>query len=131
MLTQTLSDIEIARSVELKPIDQIAQQLRIDTDQLQHYGKHKAKLPLSLIDAGRISQSKLILVSAISPTPAGEGKTTMSIGLTQGMNRDWQADHSRLARTFAGPRIWHQRRRCRRGLVASAADGRDQSAFYR
>ena len=81
------SDIEIARQVNLKPVTEIASQLAIDTQDLQPYGHYKAKLPLSLIDHGNISNSKLILVSAISPTPAGEGKTTMSIGLTQGMNR--------------------------------------------
>ena len=81
------SDIEIARQVNLKPVTEIASQLAIDTQDLQPYGHYKAKLPLSLIDRGNISNSKLILVSAISPTPAGEGKTTMSIGLTQGMNR--------------------------------------------
>ncbi len=81
------SDIEIARQVNLKPVTEIATQLAIDTQDLQPYGHYKAKLPLSLIDHGNISNSKLILVSAISPTPAGEGKTTMSIGLTQGMNR--------------------------------------------
>ena len=87
MLTKVPSDIEVAKQVELKPISQIAELLNIAPDDLQLYGKHKAKLPLSLIDDDKISDAKLILVSAISPTPAGEGKTTMSIGLTQGMNR--------------------------------------------
>ncbi len=81
------SDIEIARTVKLQPITQIAQQLDIDAGSLEPYGHYKAKLPLSLIDPERAANSKLILVTAISPTPAGEGKTTMSIGLTQGMNR--------------------------------------------
>ena len=87
MLTKVPSDIEIARQIELQPIDQIAQKIGISSDDLQHYGKYKAKLPLTLIAPDKIANSKLILVSAISPTPAGEGKTTMSIGLTQGMNR--------------------------------------------
>ena len=87
MPTEVLSDIDIARQVELKPIDQIAKILNIPSDDLQFYGKSKAKLPLSLIDDKKVADAKLILVSAISPTPAGEGKTTMSIGLTQGMNR--------------------------------------------
>ena len=81
------TDIEIARTVTLKPITEIAAQLKIDDDDLQLYGKHKAKLPLSLIDRQKVENCNLILVSAISPTPAGEGKTTMSIGLTQGLNR--------------------------------------------
>ena len=81
------TDIEIAKTIELKPITEIASQLSIAEEQLECYGRFKAKLPLSLLDDQKIKQSNLILVSAISPTPAGEGKTTMSIGLTQGMNR--------------------------------------------
>ena len=81
------SDIEIARGIKLKPIQKIAEKLKIKDKDLQLYGKYKAKLPLSLIKKGNIRKSKLILVTAISPTPAGEGKTTMSIGLSQGMNR--------------------------------------------
>ena len=81
------SDIEIAQQVELSPIVEIAPKLGVDADQLELYGKFKAKLPLSLIDEKKVEQCNLILVTAISPTPAGEGKTTMSIGLTQGMNR--------------------------------------------
>ncbi len=81
------SDIEIARTIPLKHIATIAEQLNLKEDQLEFYGKFKAKLPLSLIDPEKIIKNKLILVSALSPTPAGEGKTTMSIGLTQGLNR--------------------------------------------
>ena len=86
-VTAVPSDIEIARQVQLKPINEIASQLGIPSDQLQLYGANKAKLPLSLIDEKKVDQCKLILVTAITPTPAGEGKTTMSIGLSQGMNR--------------------------------------------
>ncbi|HMO12959.1 MAG TPA: formate--tetrahydrofolate ligase [Pirellulaceae bacterium] len=81
------TDIEIARQVKLRPIPEIAERLGVKSDQLEMYGKYKAKLPLDLIDLERTKRSKLILVSAISPTPPGEGKTTMSVGLTQGMNR--------------------------------------------
>ena len=81
------TDIEIANSIEIKPIYEIADKLGIDRDLLEPYGKYKAKLPLSLIDKSKIDGKKLVLVSAISPTPAGEGKTTISIGLTEGLNR--------------------------------------------
>lgn len=81
------TDIEIAHSVELAHINDIATKAGIDIDQLEHYGKFKAKLPLSLIDTEKVKNNNLILVSAISPTPAGEGKTTVSIGLAQGLNR--------------------------------------------
>ncbi len=82
-----MTDLDIAKSVTLQPIRAIAEKLGVTEDQLEYYGRYKAKLPLSLINSERIQQSKLILVSAISPTPAGEGKTTMSIGLSEGMNR--------------------------------------------
>jgi formate--tetrahydrofolate ligase len=81
------SDIEIAQSVMPLPVVKIAQKLNVSDDDLQQYGKFKAKLPLSLIDEDKVKRCKLILVSAISPTPAGEGKTTTSIGLAEGMNR--------------------------------------------
>lgn len=81
------TDIEIAQQVQLRPIQEIASQLGIGPEKLQLYGRYKAKLPLSLIDRAKADASKLILVTAMTPTPAGEGKTTMSIGLTQGMNR--------------------------------------------
>lgn len=82
-----MTDIEIASSVKLKKITEIAKILGIDPEIIEQYGKYKAKLPLSLIDEKRIKGKHLILVSAISPTPAGEGKTTISIGLTEGLNR--------------------------------------------
>ncbi len=81
------TDLDIARKVQLKHIADVAAQLDIPSDDLQLYGKYKAKLPLDLIDEEKVARSKLILVSAISPTPAGEGKTTVSIGLSQGLNR--------------------------------------------
>ncbi len=80
-------DIEIAREASMKPIAEMAQMLGIPVKDIEMYGNYKAKLPLHLIDEKRIKNAKLILVSAISPTPAGEGKTTVSIGLSQGLNR--------------------------------------------
>lgn len=82
-----MTDIEIASNVTLKPITQIATKLGIDPDVIELYGKYKAKLPLNLINPDNMKGKHLILVSAISPTPAGEGKTTVSIGLTEGLNR--------------------------------------------
>jgi formate--tetrahydrofolate ligase len=81
------SDIEIAQEIKIKPIVQIAKSIGIEEDDLQLYGKYKAKLPLKLINEENVKKSKLILVTAITPTPAGEGKTTTSIGLTQGLNK--------------------------------------------
>jgi len=80
------NDLEIARSAKIEHISIIAKKLGIDESDLEYYGKYKAKLPLKLIDLEKVQRSKLILVSAITPTPAGEGKTTVSIGLSQAMN---------------------------------------------
>ena len=77
-------DIEIAHSTQLLSIDEVAASLGIGSDSLEHYGKHIAKLPLSLIDDRR--RGKLILVTAITATKAGIGKTTVSIGLALGLN---------------------------------------------
>jgi len=82
-----LSDIEIAQRKELKHIREIASKLEIEEDDLEMYGKYKAKLPLSLIDEAKVKKNNLILVTAITPTPAGEGKTTVCIGLTEGLNK--------------------------------------------
>ncbi len=81
------TDIDIARQIKLKPITEIATQLKVPVEQIEQYGQYKAKLPLSLIEEEKVKACNMILVTAISPTPAGEGKTTMSIGLTQGLNR--------------------------------------------
>ncbi|MDD3300557.1 MAG: formate--tetrahydrofolate ligase [Bacteroidales bacterium] len=80
-----MTDLDIARKVQMKPIGDIAKKLGIDPEDLELYGKYKAKLPLKYIDRNKFG--KLILVSAISPTPAGEGKTTVSIGLSQALNK--------------------------------------------
>ncbi|WP_334114008.1 formate--tetrahydrofolate ligase [Paucihalobacter sp.] len=82
-----MTDLQIARKTILKPISQIAEKLGVDTDNIEMYGKYKAKLPLSLINQSQVDKNHLILVSAISPTPAGEGKTTISIGLNEGLNQ--------------------------------------------
>lgn len=81
------NDIDIARQAKIKPIKEIAAKLNVPEEILEPYGRFKAKLPLSLIDKDKIEKSKLVLVTAITPTPAGEGKTTVSIGLTQAMNQ--------------------------------------------
>lgn len=81
------SDIEIAQACKMQHIEQVASNLNIDRDDLELYGKYKAKLPLHLIDEAKIKQHHLVLVTAVTPTPAGEGKTTTSIGLTEGLNK--------------------------------------------
>ncbi len=81
------SDLEIAQAARMQHINAIGEKLGIDAEVLELYGKYKAKLPLDLIDESKLKKSKLILVTALSPTPAGEGKTTTSIGLCEGLNK--------------------------------------------
>lgn len=85
--TEVKSDLEIAQAAQMKHIREIASKLNIGEDDIEMYGKYKAKIPLDLIDDEKIKQNKLILVTALTPTPAGEGKTTVSIGLTEGLNK--------------------------------------------
>ena len=80
-------DLSIAQAAKLSHINDIAAKLKISVEDLEHYGKYKAKLPLSLIDEKKVANHTLILVTAMTPTPAGEGKTTVSIGLTEGLNK--------------------------------------------
>jgi formate--tetrahydrofolate ligase len=82
-----LSDIEIAQQTQMQHIKEVAAKLTIDEDDLILYGKYKAKLPLNLINEEKIANNNLVLVTALTPTPAGEGKTTVSIGLTEGLNK--------------------------------------------
>lgn len=81
------SDIQLAKEATMLHINEIAKLLKIDIDDLDLYGKYKAKIPLKYIDENKVKKSKLILVTAITPTPAGEGKTTTSIALAQGLNK--------------------------------------------
>lgn len=82
------SDIEIAQAAQMLPISEIAREIGVDADDLELYGKYKAKLPLSLREKLRDKpDGKLILVTAINPTPAGEGKTTVTVGLGEAMQK--------------------------------------------
>ena len=85
--TEQLTDLEIAQRADIKSIRDIAQGLDIDLELLEQFGKYKTKLPLSMIDEKKVAAARLILVSAVNPTPAGEGKTTVSIGLSDGLNK--------------------------------------------
>ena len=98
-----MTDLDIAKSVKPLHINEIAEKLGIDHNQLEHYGKYKAKLPLELIDQNKVKKSKLILVSAMSPTPAGEGKTTISIGLNEGLRKIGKSSIVVLREPSLGP----------------------------
>ncbi|MBQ9986647.1 MAG: formate--tetrahydrofolate ligase [Oscillospiraceae bacterium] len=81
------SDIEIAQSCEMRPIGEIAAKAHVDEKYIERYGKYKAKIDLSLLSETKREDGKLVLVTAITPTPAGEGKTTTTIGLADGLAR--------------------------------------------
>ncbi len=98
-----MTDQDIAKTVTLKPITEIAEKLGLHADEIELYGRYKAKLPLSTIDKAKGAKSHLILVSAISPTPAGEGKTTMSIGLNEGLNKLGKKSIAVLREPSLGP----------------------------
>lgn len=85
-MSKVPSDLDIAQAAKLQHISKIAAKLGVSEDDIDMYGKYKAKLPLHLIDDAKVAKNNLILVSALTPTPAGEGKTTVSIGLTEGLN---------------------------------------------
>lgn len=81
------SDIEIAQATELWPIEKVAEKIGISADELDFYGKYKAKVDYNELGAGREDTAKLVLVTAINPTPAGEGKTTTVVGLGDALNK--------------------------------------------
>jgi formate--tetrahydrofolate ligase len=81
------SDIEIAQEAKMTHVNEVASSIGVPIDDLELYGKYKAKLPLDLLNPTALTNSNLILVTAMTPTPAGEGKTTTSIGLTEGLNK--------------------------------------------
>ena len=95
------SDIEIAQQAKIQHIKHIAAKLDIDEDELEYYGKYKAKLPLIL--QKKDPKGKLILVTALSPTKYGEGKTTMTIGLSDGLNYNGHKSIAVLREPSLGP----------------------------
>ena len=127
------SDIEIAQTAKKRPILDVAREkLGVAPENLEPYGHYKAKVSMDYIKSlqGK-PNGKLILVSAISPTPAGEGKTTTTVGLTDALNHIGKKAMLRFARAFARPVLRHEGRRRRRRLCAGDPDGRDQPAFHR
>ena len=81
-----LSDIEIAQQCKMRPIYEIAEKAGIPADSVEPYGRYKAKIDLSFMNDSKKKDGKLVLVTAITPTPAGEGKTTTTIGLADGLS---------------------------------------------
>ncbi len=124
------SDLEIAQAAELKPILEIAAALGLGDDDLDLYGKYKAKIHLDVLErlADR-PQGKYVDVTAITPTPLGEGKTTTTVGLTPGAGRaPGQEGRHRHPPALAGADLRHQGRRGRRRLQPDHPDGGLQPA---
>lgn len=97
------SDIQIARSIELRKIKQVAESIGVDRNSVENYGRYIAKLPIHLINEEKVKNNNLILVTAITPTKAGIGKTTVSIGLTLGLNKIGQKAIVALREPSLGP----------------------------
>ncbi|GAB4231268.1 MAG: formate--tetrahydrofolate ligase [Ekhidna sp.] len=102
-MSKESSDLKIAQSATLEPIVNIAEKLGLQADDIDQFGKHKAKIPLHFIDEKKVAKNKMILVTAITPTPAGEGKTTVSVGLTDGLNHIGKQATAVLREPSLGP----------------------------
>lgn len=99
-----MGDIEIARSVKLKPIKEVAEKLNIDEEYIENYGKYKAKISDKIFEKIKDNENgKLILVTAVNPTPLGEGKTTISIGLADGLSKIGKKSVLALREPSLGP----------------------------
>ncbi len=124
------TDIEIAQESTMLPIEQVAAKLGIAPENLEHYGHYKAKVDIHAMKNLPL-KSKLVLVTAISPTPAGEGKTTTSIGLADALSCLGKKYGRLPARALSGPCIWREGRRCRRRLCSGRSYGGHQPPLYR
>ena len=98
-----LTDIEIAQSTQMKPIQEIAETAGVPEEYLEYYGRYKAKVDYKLLNEIQAEDGKLILVTAITPTPAGEGKTTTSVGLADGLRKIGKKSIAALREPSLGP----------------------------
>ncbi|PLS38458.1 formate--tetrahydrofolate ligase [Carnobacterium maltaromaticum] len=111
----SLSDIEIAQQTEMEPVEKIAQKINLESDHLELYGKYKAKIDFETLEKSQEgSTGKLILVTAINPTPAGEGKSTVTIGLADALSRLGKSTMIALREPSLGPTM---------GIKGGAAGG--------
>ena len=126
-----MTDIEIARNTKLKNIQEIANEINIDTEDLEQYGKYKAKISDKIykkIDNNK--NGKLVLVTAMSPTPLGEGKTTVSIAIADGLRKINQKSILALREPSLAS-IWNKGRSNWWWKSSSSSNGRYKFAFYR
>ena len=104
-----MTDIEIARNTKLYDIKKIAKNLGIDNEYIESYGKYKAKIDNSIFNSDINKNGKLILVTAINPTPLGEGKTTMSIAIADGLRKIGKKSILALSKSFCSHPAHHKR----------------------
>ena len=112
------SDLEIAQSAQLKKIEDVAKKINITQDALINYGPHMAKINTKELKQKEKKRAKLILVTAMSPTPAGEGKTTTTIGLTDALASQGKSVVACLREPSLGTCIWYEGR-CNRWWICS------------
>jgi formate--tetrahydrofolate ligase len=126
------TDIEIARAAQKKPIQEIGAKLGIPSEALLPYGHDKAKVGQDFIEGLKDRPNgKLILVTAINPTPAGEGKTTTTVGLGDGLNRIGKKAAICIREASLGPNFGMKGGRGRRRQCAGRADGGHEPPFHR
>ena len=132
MTTALPSSLEIAQAATLRPIEEIASLAGLEPDEVEPYGRTKAKIDLSVLDrlAGT-PDGKLVCVTAITPTKAGEGKTTTSVSLTQGLGHIGRQAGALPARGLARARLRDQGRRGRRRLRPGRPDGGPEPPLHR
>ena len=126
------TDIEIAQEATLLPIKEVAANIGIKEDDLELYGKYKAKFDSHFMDEVKNNEDgKLVLVTAINPTPAGEGKTTTSVGVSQALNKLGKKTICALREPSLGPCFWYQRWSSRWWICTGCTNGRFKPSFYR
>ncbi len=127
-----MEDIEIARKANLKNITEIAKKIGIEEEYIEQYGKYKAKISNKLYEKRKNNKDgKLILVTSINPTPLGEGKTTISIGLADGLSCIGKKSILALREPSLRTCIWNKRWSYRWRICTSCTNGRNKPSFYR
>ena len=126
------SDIEIAQRAKMKDINEIAEMIGLDSGGIEPYGHYKAKISNKVMsDLNERKNAKLVLVTAINPTPLGEGKTTISIGLADAIKKTGKKVVVTLREPSLGPVFGIKGGRCRWRICTSGSHGRYKLAFYR
>ncbi len=120
-----MGDVEIARSTKLEKIQNIAESIGVTEDDLELYGKYKAKINLNIMKKLKDKKNgKLVLVTAINPTPLGEGKTTIAIGLADGLKKIGEKPVLALREPSLRTCIWNKRRSNRWRIFTNSSNGR-------